>query len=81
MQTVTSIPLSSSYITEDMKATPPRATKVNAVLDYYQAHGELDKPIVVRHHGDGYELVDKYLRYYVAVKLGFDQIQAVILKE
>lgn len=81
MQTVTSIPLSSIYITEDMKATPPRATKVNAVLDYYQAHGELDKPIVVRHHGDGYELVDKYLRYYVAVKLGFDQIQAVILKE
>lgn len=68
-------------ITEDMKATPPRATKVNAVLDYYQANGELDKPVVVKKQGDRYELVDKYLRYYVAVKLGFDQIQAIILNE
>ena len=77
--TVSSIPISSIYINEDMKATPPRAAKVNAVLDYYQAHGELDKPVVVRKQSDGYELVDKYLRYYVAVKLGFDQIQAIIL--
>ena len=64
-----------------MKATPPRPAKVNAVLDYYQAHGELDKPVVVKKQGDRYELVDKYLRYYVAVKLGFDQIQAIISNE
>ena len=81
MQTVSSIPISLINITEDMKATPPRATKVNAVLDYYQANGELDKPVVVKKQGDRYELVDKYLRYYVAVKLGFDQIQAIILNE
>ena len=81
MQTVSSIPISLINITEDMKATPPRPAKVNAVLDYYQAHGELDKPVVVKKQGDRYELVDKYLRYYVAVKLGFDQIQAIISNE
>lgn len=79
MQTVSSIPLSSIYITKALKATPPRAAKINAVLEYYQTHGEIDKPIVVKQQGEGYVLVDKYLRYYVAEKLGLDMIQAVIL--
>ena len=64
-----------------MKATPPRAAKVNAIMDYYQMHGELDKPVVVRKQGEVYTLVDKYLRYYVAEKLGFERIQAIILTE
>ena len=81
MQTVSSIPVSLINIAEDMKRTPPRAAKVASVLDYYQAHGELDKPIVVRKRGDRYELVDKYLRYYVAVKLGLDQIQAIVINK
>ena len=81
MQTASSIPVSLINIAEDMKRTPPRAAKVASVLDYYQAHGELDKPIVVRKRGDRYELVDKYLRYYVAVKLGLDQIQAIVINK
>ena len=81
IQGVSSIPLSAICVPQDMKATPPRAAKVNAIMDYYQMHGELDKPVVVRKQGEVYTLVDKYLRYYVAEKLGFERIQAIILTE
>lgn len=76
---ISSIPLSSIYITEALRSTPPREAKIKSVLEYYHTYGKVDKPIVVKRQGDGYVLVDKYLRYYVAKQLGLDEIPAIIL--
>ena len=46
------------------------------MLAYYQKHGVLDKPILVSSSDNKYILEDKYLRYYVAKKLGLKQIDA-----
>ena len=57
---------------------PPAPQKVQALLDYYREHGTLDKPIIVSVAGKKYRLEDKYLRYYVAKKLGLREIPAKI---
>lgn len=54
----------------------PSKDKVEELKDYYLEQGELDKPILVSCKGDKYVLEDKYLRWYVANKLGLEEIDA-----
>ncbi|GAA0788111.1 DUF6339 family protein [Hathewaya limosa] len=56
----------------------PHIGKVNALIEYYQKHKTLDKPIIVIENEDKYLLHDKYLRYYVAKKLGLSTIDAIV---
>ena len=56
----------------------PSQEKVDAVIKHYKEYGEIDKPIVVSCDGSRYILEDKYLRYYVAKKLGLQKIPAKI---
>lgn len=44
--------------------------------DFFKKHGYLDKPIVVSSKTNYYELEDKYLRYFVAKRLGLKEIPA-----
>ena len=58
------------------KAKKPKQEKVAALIEYYRNNGRLDKPIIVSIQDDSYLLEDKYLRYYVAKKLGLKTILA-----
>lgn len=60
------------------KAKTPKQEKVDALIEYYRKNGHLDKPIIVSIQKDSYLLEDKYLRYYVAKKLGLKSIAARI---
>lgn len=71
--------LSMDLISVDKKKFKlPSQDKIDAVIDYYNQHGKLDKPISVSCKGDKYWLEDKYLRYYVAKKMGLKEIPAKI---
>ena len=48
------------------------------MIEYYRKNGHLDKPVIVSIQKDSYLLEDKYLRYYVAKKLGLKTILAKI---
>ena len=54
----------------------PSKAKAQKIIDYYNQHGTLDKPIVVTCEGNKYLLQDKYLRYYVAKVLGLKELPA-----
>lgn len=54
----------------------PDPKKVREVEAHYQKHGKLDKPVVVSVENGRYYLEDKYLRYFVAKKLGLTMIPA-----
>jgi len=75
---VIKIKMSEIIVDEDKFHTPPYIGKVNALMKYYQKHKALDKPIIVIKSEDKYLLEDKYLRYYVAKKLGLPTIDAIV---
>lgn len=52
----------------------PSQKKIDEIIDYYERYGKLDKPVIVSCSGDKYLLQDKYLRYYVAKKIGLKRI-------
>ena len=58
------------------KIKKPKQEKVDTLIEYYRNNGRLDKPIIVSIQDDSYLLEDKYLRYYVAKKLGLKTILA-----
>jgi hypothetical protein len=60
------------------KMETPNQCKINNLVNYYNEHHELDKPIVVSCSGNKYLLEDKYLRYYVAKQLGLKHILATM---
>lgn len=61
-----------------LKTKTPRQDKVDTLIEYYRNNGCLDKPIIVSIQEGSYLLEDKYLRYYVAKKLGLKSIAARI---
>lgn len=75
---VIQIKMSEIIIDEHKFNMTPYIGKVNALIEYYQKHKTLDKPIVVTKNEDKYLLEDKYLRYYVAKRLGLSTIDAII---
>ena len=56
----------------------PNEKKVENLCVYYNKHKKLDKPVYVIVKKGKYYLEDKYLRYYVAKKLGLTTIEAKI---
>lgn len=54
----------------------PSHQKIKKLIEYYEKHGTMDEPVVVVCQDDKYLLKDKYLRYYVAEKLGLEKIPA-----
>ena len=71
---IKSIPI-DQIIVPDTFITPSK-NKIDKLVEYYNEHKRLDKPIVVSYYGDKYFLEDKYLRYYVARQLGLKKIDA-----
>lgn len=60
------------------KFKKPSKEKVDNLIEYYKQYATLDKPIIVSCEGTKYALQDKYLRFYVAEKLGLTEIPAKI---
>jgi len=56
----------------------PRQEKIDKAQDIFMSHGYFDKPLVVSCQGTKYILEDRYVRYYVALQLGVQEIDAVI---
>ncbi|MFD2328773.1 hypothetical protein ACFSR7_05870 [Cohnella sp. GCM10020058] len=53
----------------------PRDEKIQAAIDYFNKHREMDKPIEVRPLGDGRMLLqDSYARYLASKKLGRERV-------
>ena len=75
---VAQIKMSEIIVDEHKFHIVPHISKVNELMEYYQKHKTLDKPIVVIESEDKYLLHDKYLRYYVAKKLGLSTIDAIV---
>lgn len=70
------ISINSILITKDFSM--PKREKVDAVIQYFYEHGDLDKPLVVCKSEEGYILVDKYLRYVVAKELGLTEVKVIV---
>ena len=51
--------------------------KIDALLEYYEEHGCLDKPVTVVFRNNKYVLKDKFLRYYVGKMLKLKKIDAI----
>ena len=49
----------------------------DALLEYYEEHGCLDKPVTVVFRNNKYVLKDKFLRYYVGKMLKLKKIDAI----
>lgn len=60
------------------KFKKPSNMKIKQMVENYNKAGKMDKPIVVSCSNGKYKLEDKYLRYYVAKKLGLSEIPAKI---
>ena len=71
------IRLSEIIVPESFKSSKPSKDKMNKVREYVKEYGKLDKPIVL----DGNMLTDNYVRYLVAVELGFKEIPYITLQE
>lgn len=69
--------LSDVIIPKSFKQSKPSEHKFNKVVEYVTEHGELDKPIVL----DGQMLTDNYVRYLVAVELGFEKVPYITTQE
>lgn len=54
----------------------PSIEEMNVVVDYFNEHGELDKPIFVSCCGETYRVEDGYLQYRVAEELELIAIKA-----
>ena len=71
------IPMSDIVIHKNFDI--PTRKKLQEQIDYYNKHGNFDKPIVVDIIRNKYVLVDKYLRYYAAKQLGLSSISAEMM--
>ena len=60
------------------KFKKPSDKKIKQMIENFKKTGMMDKPIVVSCGKTKYKLEDKYLRYYVAKKLGLVEIPAKI---
>lgn len=58
-------------------STPPKVEKINEAIEYYNKHGEFDKPIVVK--GPNYTITDGYKRYVAAKQLKLGKILAKVI--
>lgn len=64
------------HVSDKFNSTLPKELKIKELEDFFKKHGYLDKPIFVSCKSSYYELEDKYLRYYVAKRLGLKEIPA-----
>lgn len=71
------IMLSEVIVPESFKRSKPSKEKLERVRAYVKEHNKLDKPIVL----DGNVLTDGYIRYLVAIEIGFKKIPYVTLHE
>ena len=58
------------------KMVQPSPKNIKQILDYYEEHRELDKPILISYCDGKYILERRYARYYVATQLGLTYVAA-----
>lgn len=56
----------------------PSEKDIQAMMDYYNQHRKIDKPIIVEVRDGKYYLKDNYLQYYISKKIGKKWIKATI---
>lgn len=66
--------LSEIKVPKQFKKTPPSPTKLIKCIEYYNEHGELDKPITINKNN---VLVDGYVRYIVAQKMNIEDVPVI----
>ena len=74
---IRSIPINQIEIPPCFKKNRPAEKKIDALLEYYEEHGQLDKPVTVVFRNGKYVLKDKFLRYYVGKILKLKEIDAI----
>jgi hypothetical protein len=77
MNTIKTIKLSKVIVPYNFRNTKPSEKKMEKVRTYVKEHGELDKPIVL----DANTLTDGYVRYLVAMELGYEDIPYMTVQE
>lgn len=58
----------------------PNHKKVNLAVDYYKKYEEFDKPIIVDNYQDLF-LIDGFIRYLAALKLGLTYIDVFTIQD
>ncbi len=71
------INISEIVIPDSLLNSSPRQKKIDYAMRYFKQHKELDKPVVIQ---DGV-LVDNYIRYLVAKKVGLSEIPYLTKEE
>ena len=74
---IRSIPINQIDVPACFKKNRPAEKKIDALLEYYEEHGCLDKPVTVVFRNNKYVLKDKFLRYYVGKMLKLKKIDAI----
>lgn len=71
------ININEIVIPDSLLNSTPRQKKIDYAMQYFEKHNELDKPVVIQ---DGI-LVDNYIRYLVAKKVGLIEVPYLTKKE
>lgn len=74
---IRSIPINQIEVPPCFKKNRPAEKKIDSLIEYYEEHGHLDKPVTVVFRNDQYVLKDKFLRYYVGKVLKLKEIDAI----
>lgn len=74
---IRSIPINQIEVPPCFKKNRPAEKKIDSLIEYYEEHGHLDKPVTIVFRNDQYVLKDKFLRYYVGKVLKLKEIDAI----
>lgn len=66
--------LSDIKVPRSFKKTPPSPTKLIKCIEYYNEHGELDKPITIDKNNT---LVNGYVRYLTAQRMKIEDVPVI----
>lgn len=64
-------------IPDSFAKTKPRREKIDDAIEYYNKHGEFDKPVAIK--AKSYMLKDGYKRYVAAKELGLKSIKVLLV--
>lgn len=75
---IESLHISEINLPPRYKDVIPPADDIQTMMEYYNQHRKIDKPIIVEVKDGKYYLKDNYLQYYISKKVGKKWVKATI---
>ena len=72
------LPLAYLSASKEYEICTVNPNRVRKIKEFYNANGNIDKPVVVTRTGDKYQIVDGYARYRFAKEEGLKEIPVIL---